>query len=340
MKQTELNSKQEKTLLDPTKQEVLDNVIKNLKQNGFLWDKGYCPIKSYNYTTNKAYNGSNRLILNEYSTLSNDPRWLTFNQIKELGFHLNKGSKSVKLFFFNVEKIILETEEEVEKYSTRYIIHTDEVTGEKYIEKIHMSNFNVFNASNVTGIEEFVPPPPKITNDELDSFIDKIIEISPIKINNAFTLDAPHYRPWVDEIYIPDKSICKSTEERFSILVHELAHASGHNTRLNRPKGFKFGSKEYAREELVAALTEMFIAQEYGIKGLQSNHQAYIDSWITVLKDNPDELFKASGLANKSCDWLIENIFDKAQKELSDRSNVEVVENLSTIQESNKSLEI
>src|SRR3546814_14482977 len=47
--------------------------------------------------------------------------------------------------------------------------------------------------------------------------------------------------------------------------LHELTHATGHAKRLNRDLTNSFGSKDYAREELIAEMGSAFLCAALGI---------------------------------------------------------------------------
>lgn len=85
-----------------------------------------------------------------------------------------------------------------------------------------------------------------------------------------------------------------------------------------------FGSPEYAKEELRAEISSAFTAQAVGITYEQNshmeNHKAYIQSWISALKNNPNELFLAIKDAEKISDYLIEKA--EVEKEMSNEKSL------------------
>ena len=100
-----------------------------------------------------------------------------------------------------------------------------------------------------------------------------------------------------------------SEEEYYSTLFHELAHSTGHDSRLARDIGHsQFGSATYSKEELVA---EMSSAMLCGIAGIENrtidNSAAYIQSWLKVLKSDKKLLVSAGGQAQKACDMIAGN---------------------------------
>ena len=98
-----------------------------------------------------------------------------------------------------------------------------------------------------------------------------------------------------------------SSEEYYSVLFHEIAHSTGHETRLNR-KGItelsRFGSHSYCFEELVAEMTSAFLCSSVGIENTIDNSAAYIQGWIKALKENKKMILIAASQAQKAADYI------------------------------------
>ena len=126
--------------------------------------------------------------------------------------------------------------------------------------------------------------------------------------------------PESDLIRMPRRNSFDDTESYYSTLLHELAHWTGHSSRLDRFFSWSFdkNSEAYAREELVAEIASMFITLETGIRQTQEhfdNHVAYIDSWISLLKSDPNAIFKATQEANKAVDFIMSFRDDLSEQE-------------------------
>jgi hypothetical protein len=94
----------------------------------------------------------------------------------------------------------------------------------------------------------------------------------------------------------------------YGTALHELAHWSGHPTRLNRPtlnESYRFGDPNYAKEELRAELASVFLAAERGIPHNPEQHAAYVGNWIQALKSDRNEIFRAAKDAHQSADFLV-----------------------------------
>lgn len=120
-----------------------------------------------------------------------------------------------------------------------------------------------------------------------------------------------YYIPSQDKIVLPKKELFNSQLAYDATKLHEMCHATGHPTRLNRPIQNSFGSKEYAKEELRAEIGSSFLVQELGLGSTDAiqdmgNHKAYIQSWIEVLENNPNELFRAVKDAEKITEYVKE----------------------------------
>ena len=70
--------------------------------------------------------------------------------------------------------------------------------------------------------------------------------------------------------------------------LHELAHASGHFSRLNRDLSGAFGTKRYAFEEIIAEITSAFCCASLGVIPTV-RHADYIGSWLEVLREGYDD---------------------------------------------------
>jgi antirestriction protein ArdC len=106
-----------------------------------------------------------------------------------------------------------------------------------------------------------------------------------------------------DTISLPTKTSFKDEASYYATALHEIIHWTGHNSRLNRLTATKFGSSEYAEEELVAELGAAFLCSELGIDG-QTQHPEYIKSWLKTLKNDKRFIFKASKAASEAVAYL------------------------------------
>jgi antirestriction protein ArdC len=176
----------------------------------------------------------------------------------------------------------------------------------------------VFNVQQCSGLEKFLesrplPSQAKRAEHELDEQLQRIVggmEKTGLRIEHR-PQDRAFYSPGTDRIVLPMISQFHDVSEYRSTLLHELGHATGHESRLKRDLGNGFGTKAYAREELVAELASAFMAAHTGIERKDDQHAAYIASWLDVLKSdngklNKHAIFEAAREADRACEYMIE----------------------------------
>jgi antirestriction protein ArdC len=150
-----------------------------------------------------------------------------------------------------------------------------------------------------------VSDPAKAREYDVPAIIDTAIKNMGVQVSESG--DEPCYILNLDTIMMPSSGNFKNSYEWNSTLLHELCHATGHPSRLNRDLDNKFGSPEYAVEELRAEIGSSFLCAELGIAPSTheiNNHKAYIQSWIHVLKDDPSVLFKSINESDKIVDYV------------------------------------
>lgn len=240
-----------------------------------------------NATTGNEYNGINVLSLWSSSAINGhtSSSWASYKQWQEQGAQVQKGAKSSVIVFYKP----LPTDEGEEK---RFVL--------KYSR--------VFNASQVEGYE--APNVPVGEAVERLEAADEVITATGIKVTEKG--ERACYMPRTDEVYIPDSwrffdTPTSSRQEAFySTIFHELSHATGHKSRLDRDMKGKFGDKDYAYEELVAELGAAFCCANLGITNEpRLDHAQYLQSWLLALQNETRFIFKASADAQRAVDWIL-----------------------------------
>ena len=115
-----------------------------------------------------------------------------------------------------------------------------------------------------------------------------------------------YYVPSRDEIHLPNRRTFSSLSGFWGTAMHELAHWTGHESRLNRDMRHSFGSQKYAREELIAEVSSWLLAVTLGTPHEPQNSASYLASWVRDFKDKPRELYSAISQAQKVVDYLLE----------------------------------
>ena len=265
-------------------QQVTDKIIAELESGTIpSWVKNWSGDagSDCNVITKKTYSGINTIILGMSGFKS--PYWGTYKQWVSIGAQVSKGSKGTHIIFYSP----------VENGSK--ITEAGEVKNYSYILK----SYTVFNADQVTGFEAPAMPVPKVFNNI--ACIEALTVKSGVKLQ--FGGDRAYYSPSQDYIAMPHKTQFNSEASYYATLLHELAHWSGHKSRLDRDLSGRFGNEAYAAEELIAELSAAFLCARYSITG-ELRHASYIASWLRVLKNDNKAIFKAAALAQKSADYL------------------------------------
>jgi antirestriction protein ArdC len=216
------------------------------------------------------------------------PWFLTYRQAQQIGGQVRKGAKSVPIIYWN------------------FVDRTDKETGE--VESIpFLKYFSVFNSEQIDGIDAKIPDLPKARETTANQEADRIVANMPNPpaiVYGAFPIAT--YSPSDDTVRMTKAELCVSDDRFNEVRLHEISHASGHSSRLNRPINNVFGSPDYAREELVAECASAFLCAECGISQATIDDSAsYIDSWIKQLKGNPKLFVQAAGKATKAADYVM-----------------------------------
>lgn len=256
------------------------------------WDAGIAAMNRPHNFNGRPYHGVNALMLwcTAIDKGYEDPRWLTFKQVNKLGGHVNKGEKAQIVEYWQWEKEVENPE-----------------TGEK--EKVPLEHPKVyraavFNADQCTGLPKLRREAQKWSPVER---AENIIAANGVPVTHN-TDGSAFYSPGGDFICLPPRESFATVDAYYSTLLHEVGHSTGHPARLNREFGGQFGSEGYAREELRAELASTFLCGELGIAttGSDEQHAAYVKSWVSALKNDYNEIFRAAADAEKICNYLYE----------------------------------
>ena len=279
-------------------QEITNQILSDFEKGLPVWEKpwkkGFMGFPT-NAFSKSFYSGVNTLILwlRQSNTGFETSQWLTFLQVKKLGGKVKKGEKTTQIVFY--KKLVI-TDKESEEEKTIPLLKTHAV----------------FNLSQTEGLEHLIK---KSSSKEKPLFQDvkkaeELIKKSQADIAFA-PIDRAFYQPTEDKILMPKKEQFKTGEGFYSTLFHELSHWTGHKSRLERKKGNKKGSKDYAFEELIAELSASFICCHLGFE-YSTQHSAYIKDWLEVLKEDKKAIFKASSQAQKATEFILGRVQGEA----------------------------
>jgi antirestriction protein ArdC len=307
------------------RQEVTDSIIRMLEEGTSPWQKPWTRgalEMPFNPITGKFYRGGNavHLFAAAIATGSDDPRWMTYKQAQQRGWQVRKGEKGTHIEYWEFpERPIASRAGGANAEGNAEAATTTKSSDQpRLVHRI----YTVFNAKQIEGVPEHIRKQPQ--EFEILQAGENILNNSAADIKHD-QRDRAFYDRRSDTIHLPPKNLFNTTPDYYGTALHELGHWSGHTSRLNRNtlnESRGFGDESYAREELRAELTSVFLAAERGIPHDPANHAAYVGSWIKSLRDDKNEIFKAAKDAHRAADFLLilerEQSVEKALKVLQD----------------------
>ena len=270
---------------------VTDRIIEQLENGIIPWQKPWHGVANgaYNRISKKPYSLLNQMLLKHQG------EYATFKQWVELGGKIRKGEKSEIIVFWK----ILPTEE-INEY------------GEKEIRQIpYLRYYNVFHISQVDGVEPLavdtlndIEPIEKAENVLQDYWKREHITVEHTASNDAY------YSPLRDIIHLPLMEQFTSSNEYYSTAFHETVHSTMKASRCDRESNNRivaFGSSDYSKEELVAEIGSAQLMNVIGIETPKTfkNSSAYIQNWLSVLRNDTHFIISASSKAEKAVNYIL-----------------------------------
>ncbi len=302
--------------LTPQRQRLVDSVLNNLINNNSIWQQGWqnvgVPISAI---TGKKYSGVNRLFLTQAMMDKGykDNRWLTFRQMEKQGWTFKRDAEGnnlgknagVPIEYFELRDKL--TKKPFDKHTLDGMT-TDEKQ-EYFDENVFplRKYYMVFNGDIIDGI-------PERERHELDPSginerAERLLQYwSENESEFIYGGDEAFYRRTTDKVHMPERKQFKNMPEFYYTSFHEMGHSTGHPTRLNRKMGERFGSDEYAEEELRAEMASMFIVQDLEIVATENhiqNNSAYIKGWYDKINEDPNVLFRAIADADNIAKYIL-----------------------------------
>lgn len=321
---------------------ITDLIINTIEKVGHLpWQKDWVGSgadgTAKNYVSKKEYTGAN-FLLNFDVKFDEDgtgylvpikfiqPYYLTFNQIRETKASLKKDSKARRVIYYTM---IFNYDNGTLKFKT-----TDKAKFTEFVKshgltkedlKAHLVKipvikyYNVFRADDCTGL--------KFPSDKTDSKKVNPIEQAQVLIdgyknppNYTFVGDRAYYQPATDTLNMPKITAFNKEASYYCTYFHELTHSTGATQRLGRDFSGKFGSKNYAYEELIAELGAVFLCSEAGILfETKENSAKHLKNWNRVLVnelENDNRFFlKASAQSQKAVNYILDRNLESEKEE-------------------------
>jgi len=286
---------------------IVNLVIKGLEKGTAPWRKTWRCFAPMNAFSHRQYSGFNTILLS-YCCASNNyahPLFGTYKQISDAGGYVKKGETAFPVIYWKISDDELVVDEE---------------TGEKEIKKCFTPfTFNVFNLQQTEGIDvqKFLPELSVNDNNPLE-LCETVINNMPNPPQMSNGGSRAYYRPCDDLINVPAMQYFGNSEEYYATAFHELAHSTGHSSRLNRFSDNEtvFGKNSYDFEELVAEMAATFLCSHCGIEQTVENSVAYLTGWAKFLKENKrSTLFSASTKAQMAANFILGKPMEYEQTE-------------------------
>lgn len=258
---------------------VTDALLAKLEAGTVAWRKPWHELGApRNYVSGRFYSGINLFLLNMTGCV---PFFLTYKQAKELGGNIRQGAKGYPVIFF---KMLTKKEGATTPAPTAGQPEKD--------KKIPMLQYyTVFSVEDVEGVDIKLPEVAPQPEHQPVAACEQVLANWSDKPKITHMQQRAYYSPLMDYVNMPKPESFLSAPEYYATLFHELGHSTGHPRRLNREgitEAIKFGSQNYAREELIVEMSAAFLCAFTGIAPqVIDNSAAYLVSWLSKL--NPDQ---------------------------------------------------
>jgi len=245
-----------------------------------------------NAATGRVYSGINILILWGAVVQKGFPgqTWLTFRQAQSIGGTVRKGERGTTVVY--ADRFVPDEER-----------RRSQDNGDVAQAISFLKRFTVFNAAQCDGLpEDIAVVPPPVPEGLILPEVEALIRRSGADLRIGG--DTAFYSPGADYIQTPHPAAYFEAIDWHRTALHELGHWSGAAHRLARDLSGGFGSRAYAREELVAEMTAAFTCATLGITPTV-RHADYIGAWLEILREDNRAVVRAASAASKAADFLL-----------------------------------
>lgn len=277
---------------------ITDTILALLDKGVKPWERPWEKVKGevdfampHNVVTGRPYRGINvvMLWLQDYPT----QQWLSFKQAKDLHGNVRKGEKATLVYFFKILELL------------------DEKKGEDGVVKVPLLRaypvFNVAQCDNLRLPQRATAPAPVKKDRSMLGVVGPVVDRLKLRGGLYHAGNSAYYTPSTDTIVTPKPAQFKTAEGFRATVLHECAHATGAEHRLERLTRASFASQDYAWEELVAELSAAMASVVLGIKSDVENHVSYIGHWRAKLKEDKYAFVRAASAAQRATDCMLGN---------------------------------
>lgn len=332
--------------IDNALQKFSDMLIARMEQmKESKWKKGWTDGRTAQFglpqnLVGRPYTGSNAFLCQIHTTMEHYrmPVYLTIKQIRDAGGMIKKGEHSIPIFKWDL-RIKDKDGKKLSESDYRNMTKEEqaECTVRPYLKVYNEWNIDQTNLEEVNKekydaiLKRFKSEPIKdevgmYKNEAFDNLLKEQSWVCPIEYEKFN--ESAFYSPKRDLIVVPSKKqfnisntpedVFKDGMEFYGTTIHEMAHSTGHESRLGRDgivKIDQFSSDQYAKEELVAELTSALIGNAMGFDSrIRENNIAYLQNWIGSLKKDPKFLKSVMSDVNKSSKMVLEHIDEQRRK--------------------------
>ncbi|MBS1532756.1 MAG: DUF1738 domain-containing protein [Bacteroidetes bacterium] len=285
----------------PLAEQISERMVNLLNDNRSIFTK---PMKEdgtsqfvmpINAKTKQNYTSATALVLLMQNR--RDPRWLSYDQARFNKTPVKKGAHGTLIEFMSDNKL----QQKVENGQPAF-----KENGKPKMERVKLDEpvkveAWLFNGKDLDKLKELtVRPNPQTPMERAQAIIDNS-GVNILKDEGWET----HYSRDTDFIYTREAHEFEKPELYFASVLHELAHATGHENRLNRPRTDEPVSDQLVREELRANLASILISADLNLPYDLGEHAAFTKDWSRLLTDEPMELFNAANDAQKIADFVM-----------------------------------
>lgn len=315
-----------------------DMMVKIIKKaNANNWKKGWMGVNGSiqglpQNISGRTYSGGNSffLMFNTAEKGYKTPVYMTFKQAKEQNLHVKSGEKSVPIFKWGLS-IKDENGKRVSEEDYNAMSQEERVTMDvrPFPKMFHVFNIDQTNLEEVNKkrydaiVARFQTPEQEVKDTKgmyVNEALDRMFEQKAWHANIQYDkpADQAFYRPSTDTIVLPMKEqfkLGKTPEEvyhdgmeYYSTALHEMAHSTGHESRLDRKIGAQ-GTDNYAHEELIAEMTSALVGSTMGFdRKILENNANYLSGWLSRLRDKPETITTIMTDVGKASDMIIEKV--------------------------------
>ncbi len=268
---------------------ITAQIIAQLESGVVPWRKPWTSRLPMNLKSQKEYRGINVFLLASQGYAS--PYWLTYKQAASIGGNVKRGEHGTKIAFWKIGEYRRQNAENGE-------------LSDKPSKSILLRHYSVFNVMQCENLPDFGTGRSVSPIADCESVVSAMPNAPKVTASNS-----AWYRPASDTVGIPPISTFHTSEGYYATLFHELAHSTGHGSRVGR-EGIEtlnaFGSESYSKEELVAECAAAMLCGMTGIEKLTlENSAAYIATWVKRLKADSKLIISAASQAQKAADYIL-----------------------------------